>query len=373
MATEHHAAPVVRVRRALPRRRGLLYFPVARYSSYPTVAARMERLLDAVRGSRCTAEWITGHGGMLPESVTMEQMNTAPGSCWKYGQVDFDDLMAADVVVCFTGEGGRHGGRHVELGMALMRKHLGQPVYIAVVGPRENVYYTNPLVHQFDTFEDFLANEVWRTSQMETLASPSTKWCDGRSVGVRIRRTGPAGERQTALLRRKKPPFGWALPAGHVDDHGGPDADLAARIDATAAEEVAEEIGLTTTAISAVADLGFIGNPCSRRPSADGYGHHWWIRQADVDGHDVVLAPDEATKFMWATDDDIAALIRRTVELADYAAKGGRMSLKEYADKVGMEPVWVLMYHRLGWYRLTPDEVSQIRRLTHADPYKMIG
>lgn len=62
----------------------------------------------------------------------------------RFAQDDIDDLMAADVVVCFTESpriGPARGGRHVEAGYALaMRKQ------VICVGYRENIFYALPRV-----------------------------------------------------------------------------------------------------------------------------------------------------------------------------------------------------------------------------------
>lgn len=67
---------------------------------------------------------------------------------------DIEDLIAADVVVCFT-EAPRtsssRGGRHVEFGYALaMGKEL------IVVGHRENVFYCVDSVRFYETWEQAL-------------------------------------------------------------------------------------------------------------------------------------------------------------------------------------------------------------------------
>jgi hypothetical protein len=67
--------------------------------------------------------------------------------------VDQEDVLAADVLVCFAeevGEGG-NGGRHVELGMALA---LGREVI--VVGRREHIFHRLPEVTVVESWQEAL-------------------------------------------------------------------------------------------------------------------------------------------------------------------------------------------------------------------------
>jgi ADP-ribose pyrophosphatase YjhB (NUDIX family) len=91
--------------------------------------------------------------------------------------------------------------------------------------------------------------------------------CDHTSVGVLVWH----GE-SLLLIERKNFPFGFAPPAGHVDDHGS--YEEAARI------ELEEEVGLHATSISLVIE-GRKQNPCRR---VGGNWHYWKVFEATVDG-----------------------------------------------------------------------------------------
>ncbi len=67
-----------------------------------------------------------------------------------------DDLAAADTVVSFTSAASAgKGSRHVEFGLVLgLGKHL------VVIGPRENVFHTLPVVERHASWEAFLAAGV---------------------------------------------------------------------------------------------------------------------------------------------------------------------------------------------------------------------
>ncbi len=70
----------------------------------------------------------------------------------KFALDDFDDVMAADILVAFTEvprTSNSRGGRHVELGIA-----LGAGIPVMIVGPRENVFCHLPHVRHFETWKE---------------------------------------------------------------------------------------------------------------------------------------------------------------------------------------------------------------------------
>ena len=70
----------------------------------------------------------------------------------RYAREDFDDVAAADAVVCFLEPGGGgSGGRHVEFGMALA---WGKRTI--VVGEPEHLFHTLPSVRVYPTWADAL-------------------------------------------------------------------------------------------------------------------------------------------------------------------------------------------------------------------------
>lgn len=111
----------------------------ARYSRFPEMQGYAAQLVK--RGHEVTARWILGD-----HELRSEGQSDADAWAVRWAQEDWDDLVAADVVVNFTegpGEvpGRARGGRHVELGAALA---LGKRVI--VVAHRENVFHHLPQV-----------------------------------------------------------------------------------------------------------------------------------------------------------------------------------------------------------------------------------
>ena len=76
------------------------------------------------------------------------------------------------------------------------------------------------------------------------------KKCDNKSVGMLVWRDGGL-----LLIERKKPPFGSALPAGHIDGDNS--------FEESAKRELQEEVGLETQNIKLLIE-GRKENPCRR-------------------------------------------------------------------------------------------------------------
>lgn len=120
----------------------------ARFSRLPELLTYKDKL--EARGVTVTSRWLRGGHewvGTPDEEIPVEHNA-------RFAQDDIDDLMAADVVVCFTESprsGPARGGRHVEAGYALaMGKRL------VVVGFRENVFYCLPQVEFYANWHDAL-------------------------------------------------------------------------------------------------------------------------------------------------------------------------------------------------------------------------
>lgn len=76
----------------------------------------------------------------------------------KFAQDDWEDVNAAEVVICFTEpprSSASRGGRHVELGIALANRAL-----VVVIGYRENIFCWLPQVQFFKTWEEVTSKSV---------------------------------------------------------------------------------------------------------------------------------------------------------------------------------------------------------------------
>jgi ADP-ribose pyrophosphatase YjhB (NUDIX family) len=147
-----------------------------------------------------------------------------------------------------------------------------------------------------------------------------TKVCDHTSVGMIVRR----GDK-ILLIERRKYPFGYALPAGHVD--GDKSFEEAAK------RELKEEVGLKATKLKLVYE-GRKQNKC-RRP--DGSWHYWKVYEVEAEGT-VKRSPDETKKAGWYTRREIKELAGKTGKYLD-----GEIPDDEWQKSPGMEQ---------GWYEL---------------------
>lgn len=94
-------------------------------------------------GHEVTSRWIDQDLSGQQEAAGTAELAADPAAYTKFADKDIEDLRAAEVVVSFTGGGGR-GGRHVEFGMAVM---LGKQ--LVLVGEREHVFHTLPQVVRY--------------------------------------------------------------------------------------------------------------------------------------------------------------------------------------------------------------------------------
>lgn len=137
------------------------YYFASRYSRHPEMRAYRDALTGAIPGAVVTSRWIDCHGDELEQSYTPEVLNADPGGCWRHGEDDLQDLHMADVLVSFTGPGGK-GGRHIEHGYAMALACLTGAPRIVIVGDRENIFHCDPDTELFPDFEAFLAAEAQR-------------------------------------------------------------------------------------------------------------------------------------------------------------------------------------------------------------------
>lgn len=114
-------------------------------------AAEMRDVRDFLheKGHHVTSRWIDLREGDYPEYTT-ETLNSDPELFASYADTDIEDVQAADILVSFTGQGGK-GGRHVEFGLA-----LAQGKRLILVGPREHVFHTLPQVEACSGLDDLL-------------------------------------------------------------------------------------------------------------------------------------------------------------------------------------------------------------------------
>lgn len=151
------------------------------------------------------------------------------------------------------------------------------------------------------------------------------KECDHASVGILVFK-----DDKLLLIERKLFPFGFAPPAGHIDQHGTPEQ--------TAKDELREEVGLHTDSVKLETE-GKKNNRCRR---LNGDWHYWYIYKAEAQG-EIRGSPDETKRVDWYSNDQIHSLANRTEQ---YTA--GKISEKDWEDSPGLEVVWLEWFKQLG-------------------------
>lgn len=149
-----------------------------------------------------------------------------------------------------------------------------------------------------------------------------TKTCDHTSVGMLVWK-----DDKLLLIERAKFPYGFAIPAGHVD------GDLT--YEESAKRELKEEVGLETETLRLVAE-GRKENPCRRE---DGSWHYWKIYQVTTTG-DIDRSRDETKQAEWYTIDQLRELGNKTEK---YNAK--EISEEAWNESPGLE---LVMYE---WFK----------------------
>ncbi len=150
------------------------------------------------------------------------------------------------------------------------------------------------------------------------------KVCDHTSVGMIVKK-----DDEILLIERRKSPFGFAPPAGHVDDKGS--------FENAAKEELEEEVGLHSKSLSLLVE-GRKENHCRR---VNGTWHYWKIYTAEVEG-EVQRSPDETKQAGWFSPDQVKSLALRTENYLQ-----GSIPQTEWEQSPGLEPVWYEWFKEL--------------------------
>ena len=151
--------------------------------------------------------------------------------------------------------------------------------------------------------------------------------CDHTSVGMLVWRVG-----RLLLIERRRPPYGYAPPAGHVDDRQS--------FEAAARAELEEEVGLRAESLKLLVE-GRKDNPCRR---VNGTWHYWRIYLAEASG-DVKPSQTETKRFLWCSVSCLTALKTRTDQ---YLA--GEIDEATWVRAPGLEPVWREWLSHLNYF-----------------------
>ncbi|MFA6158341.1 MAG: NUDIX domain-containing protein [Candidatus Paceibacterota bacterium] len=150
------------------------------------------------------------------------------------------------------------------------------------------------------------------------------KQCDHTSVGVFVR----DGDK-LLLIERARPPYGFAVPAGHVDGD--------ATFEIAAARELKEEVGLDAGPMKLIFE-GRKNNPCRR----DGGTWHEWRLYDTTRVGELRRSEDETKRANWYDKDEIRLLAGKTE-----ARLGSKISDEEWDKSPGLEPVMYEFFKEL--------------------------
>jgi hypothetical protein len=115
-------------------------------------------------GHTVVSTWVDGHhekpGQEAVDDGDGKRFNAPDEDVAGWASEDVADVLASDCIISFTGTGGR-GGRHVEFGIGLGMKEMGQIEYpdmrLMIVGPREHVFHYLPGVEVYADWDECLA------------------------------------------------------------------------------------------------------------------------------------------------------------------------------------------------------------------------
>ncbi|MEI7480343.1 MAG: NUDIX domain-containing protein [bacterium] len=140
--------------------------------------------------------------------------------------------------------------------------------------------------------------------------------CDHKSVGMFVWKEG-----KLLLIERAKFPFGFAVPAGHIDGDS--------TFEESAVRELKEEVGLEAVSLELILEERK-ENKCRRE---DGTWHYWKVYQVEVSG-DLKRSEDETKRAVWYTLEEIKGLANKTEK---YLNK--EIADEDWNDDPGLETV----------------------------------
>lgn len=141
--------------------------------------------------------------------------------------------------------------------------------------------------------------------------------CDNKSVGMIVWKGN-----DLLLIERKKPPFGFAPPAGHIDGDNS--------FEESAKRELKEEVGLDTRDIKLLIE-GRKENPCRRE---GGSWHYWKIYKIEASG-EIKRSEDETKQANFYKKDELLLLATKTEKYLR-----GNVEQVDWEKSPGLEPVW---------------------------------
>lgn len=103
-------------------------------------------------GNTVTSRWIDRPGDM---DCSQQRLNDEPHSKYIQGllEEDIDDIFSSQFFIMFTGDNKSWGGRHTELGIAMVIESI---YAIAIIGPRENIFQCAGRISVYPNWHNFM-------------------------------------------------------------------------------------------------------------------------------------------------------------------------------------------------------------------------
>lgn len=143
------------------------------------------------------------------------------------------------------------------------------------------------------------------------------KKCDHKSVGMLVWMND-----DLLLIERKRAPFGFAPPAGHVDGDSS--------FEESAIRELKEEVGLNTKNVELLIE-GRKNNLCRRE---DGDWHYWKIYKVEALG-EIQRSEKETRQANFFSKNILLQLAAKTEKYLH-----GEIGQDAWEKSPGLEPVW---------------------------------
>jgi len=166
------------------------------------------------------------------------------------------------------------------------------------------------------------------------------KICDNKSVGILVWNENGG----LLLIERKKYNFGFAPPAGHLDDDSWEEA---------AGKELKEEAGLKSQSLKPLLEME-LQNPCRR---SGGDRHLWRVYKVEgLENQNITLSADETKSYLWADAAKLRALAARLEEFARESCLSfdhlpilvaATNESSSWMKNPGLEPPWYLLLKEL--------------------------
>lgn len=193
----------------------------------------------------------------------------------------------------------------------------------------KQIYFLNPIPDQPYILDEVRAVESVVLNGDLSKIIEKIKVCDHKSVGILV-----WNRRKILLIERRRYPFGFAPPAGHLD------GDVS--YENAAGRELFEEVGLHADKLYFAWD-GELQNPC-RRPG--GSWHFWKVYTAFHSSGEFVHNPLEAKQAQWFVWEDIHRLVDRSNKYLK-----GEISEEEWQYYPGLELVWLEIFKHMSYIK----------------------